>query len=102
VGVERDEFFIGERALFDAAVTVGGASPPNLVGTTVVLRIQPPADDAGTERPEATPAVTFSPATVAHASYTTAYEGWHEWRWESTGTIVGAQQGRFRVLPLNV
>jgi hypothetical protein len=102
MGVERDEFFIGERALFDAAVTVDGVPPPSMVGTTVALRIQPPADDAGAERPEATPTVTFSPSTVAHAGYTTVYEGWHEWRWESNGAIVGAQQGRFRVLPLNV
>jgi hypothetical protein len=101
-GIERDEFFVGERALFDAAVLVGGVPAPSMAGTTMQLRIQPPADDTGTPRPEETPAVTFNPASVAHAAYTALYEGWHEWRWEATGTIVGAAQGRFRVTPVNV
>lgn len=95
VALERDEFLINERVLFDVDVLVQGASPPNLSGTTVVLTIQPPGSAA-----EVTPAVIISTAH-AHAEYITSLAGWHDWRWESTGTIVGAQQGRFRVLPKN-
>lgn len=102
MGIERDEFFIGERGLFDASVTIDGEAPPSMAGATVVLRIQPPPDDTGVERPEVLPAVTFSPASVAHAGYTMSFAGWHEWRWEVTGAIVGAQQGRFRVRDVNV
>jgi hypothetical protein len=93
--LERDEFFINELVEFDVDVFVDGASPPNLSGTTVTLTVQ---DPAGTD---STPAVTIAPATHAHATFLAAIAGWHEWRWESTGTIKGANQGRFRVLPKN-
>lgn len=102
MGQEQDEFYIGERVVIDVVITVDGASPPNLVGTTVALTIQPPPDDSGVERAEATPPLTFSPATVGHASYVTQFAGWHEWRLQSTGVIEGARQGRFRVVDLNV
>lgn len=94
--LERDEYFIGERVMFDVDVLVGGAAPPNLTGTTVALIIQPPGGAA-----EVTPSVSFAPATHAHAEYVTTLAGWHEWRWHSDGAIQGAQQGRFRVLPIN-
>lgn len=101
MGIERDKFFIGERVLFDTDVLVNGAAPSNLVGTTVLLTIAPPPDSIGNARPEVTPALTIT-GTHAHGEYLTVYEGWHEWRWESTGTIMSAQQGRFRVVPKNV
>lgn len=97
MGIERDEFLIGERVLFDTDVLVAGVPPPNLSGTTVLLTVQPPGDAS-----EVQPLVTFAPAPHAHAEYVTVAAGWHEWRWETTGSIESARQGRFRVLPLNV
>jgi hypothetical protein len=94
MGIERDEFYVGERVLFDVDFKVNGA--PANAGTTV-LTIQLP-DDGN----EVTPSVTIAPTTHAHAEFDTTVPGWHEWRWASTGSLIGAKQGRFRVLPLNV
>lgn len=101
---ERDEYFIGERALIDAVVKVDGVPapvPPGLVGTTSTLTILPPADDDGTARAEID--VPLTPAGVTlHGEYDTEWAGWHEWRLETTGAIISAEQGRFRVRPINV
>lgn len=96
MGQERDEFFVGERAEFDVDILVNGAAPVSMVGTALALIIQPPGTAA-----EETPAVIMAPASHGHAEFVTSLPGWHEWRWETTGTIRGAQQGRFRVLPIN-
>jgi hypothetical protein len=95
MGIERDQFYIGERVLFDVDFKNQAGALVN-AGTTSLV-IQPPGDAA-----EVTPSVTITPLTHAHAEFVTAVAGWHEWRWASTGTLIGAKQGRFRVLPLNV
>jgi hypothetical protein len=102
MALERDEFFIGERVNFDTQVKLANGNPPaDLAGTTPLLTIEPPPDDQGTARTEVTPAVTIA-GTFLHAEYVTVYAGWHEWRWETSGVIESAEQGRFRVLPKNV
>jgi hypothetical protein len=93
MGIERDEFYIGERVLLDVDFTQAGA--PHAAGSTTLVIKQPDGTNVS-------PAVTISPTSHAHAQFDTAQTGWHEWRWASTGTLVGAMQGRFRVLPLNV
>lgn len=99
MGIERDQFYIGELVLFDVDFLVDGA----LVSAgTATLTIQPPPTEADPEPADILPAVTILPAWHAHAEFVTVREGWHEWRWESSGALVAAHQGRFRVMPLNV
>lgn len=98
---ERDQFLIGEHVTLRVLVTVDGVEPANLSGTTLALVIQPPPDENGAERAEVNVTVTPSSGGNASGTYDTEFAGWHEWRWVTTGTIIGAQQGRFRVLPIN-
>lgn len=122
MGIERDEFYVGERALFDVDVTVATAYAS---AAACVLTIQLP------DGTDVTPPVTVGPFYHAHAEFTTEQAGWHEWRIASTGsggdgtltpdsppltpdgptltpdgaageTPVAARQGRFRVVPVNV
>lgn len=96
MGIERDEFYVGERVEFDGDLTV--PDDPNADLGTTVLTIQPPTGDA------VTPAVVKSgtPQSHAHAEYVTVTPGWHEWRLESDGAVEAVRQGRFRVIPPNV
>lgn len=98
---ERDEYFIGERALIDAVVKVDGVPASTLVGTTSTLTLLPPPDDAGVDRAEIDVPLTPTGATL-HGGYNTEWAGWHEWRLETTGLIRSAEQGRFRVIAKNV
>lgn len=101
---ERDEYFIGERALIDVVVNVDGApapAPPGLVGTVSTLTILPPPDETGAARAEIDVPLTAAGVSL-HGQYDTEWAGWHEWRLETTGNIRSAEQGRFRVRAKNV
>jgi hypothetical protein len=100
MGIESDQFYIGELVKFDVDAKNADGTPA--AAGTMLLTIQPPPTSADPAPADVTPAVTVSPATHAHAEYTTTRPGWHEWRWQSSGALVAAHQGRFRVLPLNV
>lgn len=93
---ERDRFLIGERVQFDVDIFVANVQPPDLSGTIVLLTVKLP------DGSETAPLVSVGPGSHCHAEFVTSLSGWHEWRWETTGTIVGAQQGRFRVVATNV
>jgi hypothetical protein len=99
VGIERDQFYVGELVLFDVDFKVGDAL---VAAGTAVLTIQPPPTDADPAPADVLPAVTIGPPYHGHAEYVTTRAGWHEWRWESSGSLIAAHQGRFRVLPVNV
>lgn len=104
MGIERDEYFLGERVIFDADVLINDVpapQPPGLTGTTPLLTIAPPPDDDGATNPEVAVTLTITGVHV-RGTYDTEVAGWHEWRLATTGNIVSAQQGRFRVLPSNV
>jgi len=100
--MERDEFYIGERVEFDASVLLaGGSPPPNLSGSTPSLVVAPPPDEAGAARAEEMPTILVT-GTQLHAEYGAEFAGWHEWRLQVSGVIAAVQQGRFKVIPLNV
>lgn len=98
MGIERDEFYVGERVVFDADLTVTDDPAAALDPLTTVLTVQQP------DATDATPALTITgvPARHVRAEYLTAQDGWHEWRLASTGTVEAVRQGRFRVVPVNV
>lgn len=100
--IERDQFFVGERVVISLTLLRGDGTEPSggeLAGTTVTLTILPPPDG---DTPRDDVDVGFAAAgNDFSGTYETLYEGWHEWRWATTGTIMGVEQGRFRVLPVN-
>lgn len=105
MATERDEYFIGERVNIDCLVKIGDEVQTDIGGTTPVLTILPPPDN-GTARDDVdVTLVITSPlptGALVHGEYDTEFAGWHEWRMVTTGIIKGAQQGRFRVIPINV
>lgn len=118
MGIEQDEYFLGERVVFDAALIVGGLPAAALdLALTIVDpdgdTVQPSSHDLNPEH------------TAAHSEFTPTKSGWHQWRYvseastefawnlpldpdsdvlypDSLGGAAAAHQGRFRVLPLNV
>lgn len=102
---ERDEYFIRERVNFELTLLRADGSFPDteLPSTVVTLTLKPPPDDDGNDRDDIDLSVVGTPGQNFFVStYDTEWSGWHEWRMETTGGLVGAQQGRFRVVPINV
>jgi hypothetical protein len=86
-----------------------GKEPSFIVGATVKLRAEFRVDDVLTnptavtltvEAPDgtdSTPAVSADSTGKKSGTFTPAQTGYHNWRWDSTGTAAGRVEGRFYV-----
>lgn len=76
LGLNRDEFYVGEVVVFDASPEDAG---DGFAEGLVVLTIRLPDGN------EITPVVTLLDRRSARGLMETVVEGWHEWRIETLG-----------------